>query len=293
MKKTILSFSFIFTILISFAQTDTRLAPDFTAVTMDQDTVMLSDILSNQHQFVALEFFFTESQICQETANAVNDAYERMGCNDHDIVFLSVNMGNDSNQVRKYIDSLSLQNPIISGLEGGGSMIADSFNIVVFPTIILISPDTLFNDSTLVIDTIIDQDTTFIMIEDIYSYNVIEKDIWPVYTSDDIVDTLIGHGLAEYQCGPAGITDPMEKTAYSFQLYPNPNNGIFKIQSNSLEGHFIYQLIDLSGKAIYEDEIVLISHQEKAINLAWLKKGIYFLKLNNDSHFYTQKIIIQ
>jgi len=118
MKKYLLLSVFAILMMTSFAQTTKKIAPDFTAITMDSDTIVLSDLLSQPDQYVLLEFFFNESQICQETSPAVNDAYHRMGCNQENVFFLSVNVGNDSSQCRKYMDSLSLQNVIASGIEG-------------------------------------------------------------------------------------------------------------------------------------------------------------------------------
>jgi hypothetical protein len=257
---------------------------------MDRDTVVLSDLLSQDDQYVLLEFFFNESQICQETSPAVSDAYHRMGCNQENVFFLSVNVGNDTNQCRKYMDSLSLQNVIASGIEGNGNAIADSFNIQAYPSIILISSQIL-QDSVIVDSIFTETDTTFVW--EVFDYNIVENDIWPVYVADDLIDTLKNYGLTEHPCS-TGIENPEsgEMTDY-FHLYPNPNHGKVKLLSSALSGACTYQIIDLSGKVLVEKQIQLMKSQEKTLDFSYLQKGIYFLRLNNEAQHYTQKLIIQ
>jgi len=290
MKKYLLLSVFAILMMTSFAQTTKKIAPDFTAITMDSDTIVLSDLLSQPDQYVLLEFFFNESQICQETSPAVNDAYHRMGCNQENVFFLSVNVGNDSSQCRKYMDSLSLQNVIASGIEGNGNAIADSFNIQAYPSIILISSQIL--QDSVIVDSIFTQtDTTFVW--DVFDYNIVENDIWPVYVADDLIDTLKNYGLSEHPCS-TGIQDPETgEVAEYFRLYPNPNHGEMKLVSSELNGAYIYQIMDLSGKVLAEKQISLMKSQEKTLDFSWLQKGIYFLRLSNNNQQYTQKLIVQ
>jgi len=290
MKKLLLLLVFTSLFAGTFAQTDKKIAPDFTAITMNQDTVVLSELLNEAQQYVLLEFFFTESQICQETSPAVSQAFERMGCNQEDVFFLSVNVGNDTAECRKYIDSLSLHNTIASGVEGNGNAVADSFNIQAFPSIILISP-LMLQDSVVTDTTISGNDTTYTW--DVFDYNIVENDIWPVYFANDIIDTLKNYGLTEHPCS-TGI-EPLitQKTAANFRIFPNPSSGGFKISSSDLDGKYIYQLFDLSGKILDEKTIVLSKSQENSLQYTNLQKGIYFLRLRNDDQQYTQKLIIQ
>jgi len=75
--------------------------------------------------------------------------------------------------------------------------------------------------------------------------------------------------------------------------YPNPSNGIFKLQSSDLNGNYHYQILDMSGSIVYSDEIVFSQGQEILMELNWLKAGIYFLEIENDDETSIQKLIIQ
>ncbi len=165
MKKNILLFFFATLLATSFSQTTERLSPDFTAITLDNDTMILSDILLNQQKYVALEFFFNENIQCMETSPFVTEAYQNLGSNQTDVIFISINVGNDSIQCRNYQDSLSLQVPIVAGTRGGDE-IADAYDIQSYPTFILISPsipDTLIAQDSILTDTTInDIDTTLV-----------------------------------------------------------------------------------------------------------------------------------
>ena len=299
MKKTILSILFAMIMSFSFAQTEKHIAPDFTAITLDQDTIVLSELLAI-NKFVLLEFFFAENQFCQEISPIINESYMAMGENQEDVVFLSINVGNDSLECRNYMDTLGLENPIVAGIGGNGNYIDSVFDIQSYPTIILIGYETKVHDSTQVIDTIIDDeiiyaydtiignDTNWVYNDDFYYYNIYENDIWPVYNSDSLV-AVINKNLAEVG---TGILDPFEKTEYVFNLYPNPSHGLINVQSPSISGLFDYQLIDISGKIIVQDKVNIPIQQSVELNFSWLNKGIYFLRLNNGQTELTKKLII-
>ena len=75
MKKSILLGLFAMVVLLGFGQTTQNITPDFTAITMNQDTFNLTDFWQeNPDKFVALEFFITETVLCQETSQFVSEA---------------------------------------------------------------------------------------------------------------------------------------------------------------------------------------------------------------------------
>jgi len=290
MKKNLLSFLFSIILTISFAQTTQRLSPDFTAFTLDNDTMTLSDILLQQQKYVALEFFFNESLICMETSPLVTEAYQNLGNNQTDVIFISINIGNDSTQCRKYQDSLSLQVPIIAGTKGGNE-IAEAYNIQSFPTLILISPsipDTLIGLDSVKIDTIINEVDTTIYEHYNYQYNIVENDIWPITSAQDIITVLTSyHGITGVKNEVFGETSPV------FTLYPNPSKGNITIDTKKLKGRFDYQIIDISGKVIYHDELNLSQNEKTQLYFNWLSTGIYFLQLQNEDTLQIQKLIIR
>ena len=188
MIKNIPFIFFTSLMMVSLAQTTQRLSPDFTAVTIDEDTMTLSDILLNQQKYVALEFFFNESELCGQTSQIVTEAYQNLGMNQTDVIFISVNVGSDSSACRSYMDSLLLLTPIVAGTDGGDE-ISEAYDIQAFPTLILISPslpDTLIAIDSIPRDTTIGGvDTTVIDVVP-YKYNIVENDIWPINNVNDI-----------------------------------------------------------------------------------------------------------
>lgn len=75
----------------------------------------------------------------------------------------------------------------------------------------------------------------------------------------------------------------------SFKIYPNPSLGEINIEFNEADKKHLI-ITDCLGQKIYESNGY--SNQLK-INLADQPKGIYFVRVSNTSHSYTQKVIIQ
>ena len=76
----------------------------------------------------------------------------------------------------------------------------------------------------------------------------------------------------------------------SFKIIPNPSNGHFTIQF--LQDNFKpnnYTITDLQGKVI----INITPLKNNQINISTLTDGVYFIKLYDGQHTYTQKLIIQ
>jgi len=289
MIKNILLFLFTSLIAGSFAQTTQRLSPDFTAITIDEDTMTLSDILLNQQKYVAMEFFFNESELCGQTSQIVTEAYQNLGMNQTDVIFISVNVGSDSSACRSYADSLSLETPIVAGTHGGDA-ISEAYDIQSFPTLILISPslpDTLMAVDSIPRDTTIGGvDTTVIDVVP-YQYNIVENDIWPIANVDDILSVLTSYN------GISGISDPTEETFNSFEVFPNPGRGLLNISSDVIAGDFDYQIIDISGKIVYAGKLMLFRNQTASLDVSFLNKGIYFLALQKEEAQFVEKLIIQ
>jgi extracellular elastinolytic metalloproteinase len=75
-----------------------------------------------------------------------------------------------------------------------------------------------------------------------------------------------------------------------FRIYPNPTNGLLNIKINNFVGNVSIQIFDVNGRAVYnKDEDVAT---EITMNLNFLSKGIYLLKVNGDQLNFTEKFII-
>jgi hypothetical protein len=75
-----------------------------------------------------------------------------------------------------------------------------------------------------------------------------------------------------------------------WRLSPNPNNGVFSIQSKS-NLKFV-ELYDLNGQKVYSFMPENISSIEK-INFSNFSNGVYYLRMGNEKAVQTEKLIIQ
>ena len=76
-----------------------------------------------------------------------------------------------------------------------------------------------------------------------------------------------------------------------FSLYPNPNNGSFKLNYNGTEPITKAFVIDLNGRIIQQINVEGFE-TEKEISLNHVNSGIYFLSISTQNNTTNQKLII-
>ncbi len=81
-----------------------------------------------------------------------------------------------------------------------------------------------------------------------------------------------------------------ENENLSFNIYPNPNNGMFTIELPEYTKDVRIEIINLQGEIIYND--ILVANRNN-INISNYAKGVYFVKLVSDKAERIEKIIIQ
>lgn len=79
----------------------------------------------------------------------------------------------------------------------------------------------------------------------------------------------------------------------TFNIHPNPNNGIFNIEFNSDNKETRLTIVDMSGRKVYEETINNSNLTKKEINLSTFQKGVYLVNLSDGSRKTTKKIIIE
>ncbi|MGC6470646.1 MAG: T9SS type A sorting domain-containing protein [Flavobacteriales bacterium] len=85
---------------------------------------------------------------------------------------------------------------------------------------------------------------------------------------------------------PVSISENKE---LNFNVYPNPNNGLFTVTPASNDAHFV-QVQNYLGQIVFTENI----KGQKQIDLSNLVKGVYSLSITNDSGLSsTQKVIIK
>ena len=94
------------------------------------------------------------------------------------------------------------------------------------------------------------------------------------------------------------IVDPVGIEEKSFnngiKLFPNPSNGTISIEmAEDLKGNYQLEVQDLVGKTVAEKQLKLQSSNVLQIDLSYLPKGVYFLKLSNEKSAAVKKIVIE
>lgn len=89
-----------------------------------------------------------------------------------------------------------------------------------------------------------------------------------------------------------GISNNKSKEGVT--VFPNPSNGNFELRINTIQPTDTYELevYNMLGKSVYSKSDLL---QQNAIllELSYLPKGPYIVKLNDGKDFYYKKIVIR
>jgi len=92
--------------------------------------------------------------------------------------------------------------------------------------------------------------------------------------------------------GTTGIAEKPSEDKIS--VFPNPSNGDFKlkIHTSTSASNYDLEIYDVRGKVVYEKSD-LQQNNAAQIDLAYLPKGTYIVKLFNKSEMYSRKIVIR
>ena len=218
MKKiTFLLMTFFAVVIMTHAQTPLTTAVDFTATDVEGHEHNLFQVLDSG-QYVLIDFFFTTCGPCQASAPKINEAYLYFGCNEFDVVFWSIDIGNTDAECIEFDETYGVEYPTISGIEGGGNAICNTYQIPSYPTVILIAPD----------------------------HSIVEQDIYPIPTAQTIIDVLEGYGIAQNDC-TVGISST-NSTNPEIRMFPNPANSSLNIEMVDAESSIVnIKLIDMLG----------------------------------------------
>ena len=87
-------------------------------------------------------------------------------------------------------------------------------------------------------------------------------------------------------------SDNFEKNN-SFSVYPNPNNGDFTILFSEYLSNFSVDVVDQSGRVVFQNKYDNQFDLEQKINLNNIASGIYFVKVSSSSGSMVKKIILE
>jgi PKD repeat protein len=101
------------------------------------------------------------------------EAYELFGCNTADLFVISVNDGESNAACIAFDQTYGIEFPCISGIEGGGTAINNTYGIGAYPTYILIAPN----------------------------HDIVEQDMWPIQNVGTFINYFQSNGLQQAPCG--------------------------------------------------------------------------------------------
>ncbi len=125
----------------------------------------------------------------------LSEAYELFGCNTADLYVIAVNTGDTDAECIQFDQQYGVDFPCISGVEGGGTAINNTYGIGAYPTYILIAPN----------------------------HDIVEQDMWPISSVQTFINYFQSNGLQQAECGSvlsanftADVTDICEMDMVQF-----------------------------------------------------------------------------
>lgn len=89
----------------------------------------------------------------------------------------------------------------------------------------------------------------------------------------------------------SGLQEITQNSAEKFMLYPNPNDGTFKLQlpSEVTEGHLV--IMDMLGKVV--KKVTLNSASSLTFNMSDVADGVYMVEVKNGDAVYRKRMMIK
>jgi len=80
-----------------------------------------------------------------------------------------------------------------------------------------------------------------------------------------------------------------------FAIYPNPNNGQFSIVNDGVNGTYLIEIMDVTGKVVYSEQLQLNANETTVINATDVNTGVYLVKTTNteENYYRTIRMVIK
>jgi len=209
---------------------------------------------------VCIDFFFTTCPPCITTSPMYKTTFQNFGCNQEDIFFIAIDVGDTDQEVIAYENSVlggSPGYPSVSGVDGGGNAVTTTYGIGAYPTYILIAPN----------------------------QQIVEQDMWPISNAGTFTTFFAGHGLSPIACSTVGLNDP-NASEESISVYPNPANDLIQITApQDAQEVRIYNAI---GQTVFNKRAIEI---KRGIDISRFENGVYFIEVFTNERSYTTKFV--
>jgi len=124
---------------------------------------------------------------------------------------MSIATGDDNAACIAFDLLYGIEFPTLSGVEGGGTQICNTYGIGAYPTYILIAPD----------------------------HTIVEQDIWPMPSTQTLIDAFEGHGIVQSDCSAVSagfMSDATEICQYDMVSYTDQSSGNITSWNWTFEG---------------------------------------------------------
>ncbi len=241
------------------SQTLLEVAVDFHVKTIDGETIELFKKL-DEGKIVVIDFFSTSCGPCQTYAPDFQASYEYFGSNSGNTFFVGINY-NDDNQSVIFFDSIfGLTYPSVSGTQGGGNLVFESFQVQSWPTVVVIMPDR----------------------------SIVEQQVWPPSEVNIVAAVEMAGG------NPVGVVHNQQNSSNQFIMFPNPGSGEVSIQAVGQTVFTEIQISDISGKVIlFRSDIEFFQSEALVFRVQMQKAGMYIVSvMDQEGKRINQKLMV-
>ncbi|MFT5054317.1 MAG: hypothetical protein ACI97X_001343 [Oceanospirillaceae bacterium] len=118
---------------------------------------------------------------------------------------------------------------------------------------------------------------------------VYATDATDINCDSTVTTTVTFLDAADPACNVVISTDQLE--SYNLNIYPNPSNGNFTIEISGVETVGQISVVDLNGRSVYEEAVVIGSNFKKTIEPN-LSSGSYIMKITTENDVITSKLTV-
>lgn len=210
--------------------------PDFSTTDIDGKEIHLYDILDNG-QAVFINFFLMDDPISINIMNAVTEAYQLFGCNDHDVFFMEITPNGHDEECHTWVETYGVEYPTISP-DGGGNTIAQSIPVGFYPTLMLIRPD----------------------------HTIAVRDVYPP-TLYNIINAMEDEGYMQYPCYEETLTLSADTLFFTDDtpFYNNAHCVMLQVTNNTAEPEVIinrFETIPIGEHSETDSYYIIYNNQE-------------------------------
>jgi thiol-disulfide isomerase/thioredoxin len=232
-------------------------AVDFHVKTIEGTPIFLFPLLDDDDMIVVIDFFSTTCGPCQDYAPDFQQSYEDFGENTSNVYFMGINWGNDNEGVREFDSVFGLTYPTASGVQGGGNIVFNDYQIQSYPTVIVVKPD----------------------------HQISNQYVW-LPTTENINQAVIDAGGV--------MVGNKENLDRKLNVFPNPAGDRVNIEFSDITQDEIYlDIISSGGQIVYQDVARLGNNNSISIDIHDFEKGIYFVRvISSEGKMETMRLLV-